>query len=301
MKILSLFDGIACGYEALVRAGIKVDRYVAYEIDKNAIAIAKKNHPDIEEMGSVIGADFSQYNGFDMVIGGSPCPSFSIAGKQKGFDDFRGQLFYEYQRALKEVKPVYFFYENVAMKKEFQDEMSKWFGCEPIAINSNLVSAQNRKRLYWTNIKGVKMPEDREIMLTDIVHESEPGFNGSLDEYKVSFDDSFHIINKKVPKGKIGYFRQDSQANRVYDVHGKAVTLCGEAGGGAAKMGQYLFGTLDDGYIRKLTPVECERLQNLPDNYTKCDKVTQNARYKALGNCWTVDVIAHCFSYIKGE
>lgn len=333
MKILSLFDGIACGYEALVRAGIKVDRYVAYEIDKNAIAIAKKNHPDIEEMGDVIGANFSQYKGFDLLIGGSPCPSFSIAGKQKGFDDFRGQLFYEYQRALKEVKPTYFFYENVAMKKEFQDEMSKWFGCEPIVINSNLVSAQNRKRLYWTNIKGIEIPEDKGIILADIVHENEPGFDGDLDQYKVPFDKSLQILDKEVQKGKIGYFRKDSQANRVYDIHGKAVTLCGEAGGGAAKMGQYLFGcitpdrinkrqngqrfnegekfytltaqdrhgVLIDGYIRKLTPVECERLQTLPDYYTQCEGVSEPARYKALGNCWTVDVIAHCLSYIKGE
>lgn len=328
MKILSLFDGIACGYEALVRAGIKVDRYVAYEIDKNAIKIAKKNHPDIEEMGSVVGADFTQYQGFDMVIGGSPCQGFSIAGKQLNFDDPRSKLYFEFERAVKEVKPKYFFLENVAMRKDFEAIITERLGVEPIAINSNLVSAQNRKRLYWTNIPAV-VPEDKGIMLCDIVHENEDGFNGDLEPYKVPFDKTLQIIDKKIQRGKVGYFRKDSQANRVYDIHGKAVTLCGEAGGGAAKMGQYLFGcitpdrvnkrqngqrfndgdkfytltaqdrhgVLIDGYIRKLTPVECERLQTLPDGYT--EGVSEPARYKALGNCWTVDVVAHCFKYIN--
>lgn len=331
MKVLSLFDGISCGYEALVKAGIKVDRYVAYEIDKNAIAIAKKNHPDIEEMGSVIGADFTQYKGFDIVIGGSPCQGFSIAGKQLNFDDPRSKLYFEFERAIREVEPTYFFLENVAMRKDFEAIITERLGVEPIMINSNLVSAQNRKRLYWTNIPGVDLPEDKGIMLADIVHENESGFNGNLESYKVPFDKTLQILDKEVQKGKIGYFRQDSQANRVYSIHGKAVTLCGEAGGGAAKMGQYLFGcitpdrinkrqngqrfndgekfytltaqdkhgVLIDGYIRKLTPVECERLQTLPDNYTKCDGVTETARYKALGNGWTVDVIAHCFSKIN--
>ena len=331
MNILSLFDGIACGYEALKRAGIKIDRYVAYEIDKNAIAIAKKNHPDIEEMGSVVDADFTQYNGFDLVIGGSPCQGFSIAGKQLNFDDPRSKLYFEFERAVREVNPKYFFLENVAMRKDFEAVITERLGVEPILINSNLVSAQNRKRLYWTNIKGVTVPSDKGIVLADIVHENEPGFNGDLESYKVPFDKTLQIMDKEIQRGKIGYFRKDSQANRVYSIHGKAVTLCGEAGGGAAKMGQYLFGcitpdrvnkrqngqrfndgekfytltaqdkhgVLIDGYIRKLTPVECERLQTLPDNYTQCEGVTETARYKALGNCWTVDVIAHCFKNIN--
>lgn len=330
MKVLSLFDGIACGYEALMKAGIKVDRYIAYEIDKNAIAIAKKNHPDIEEMGSVVDADFTQYKGFDMVIGGSPCQGFSVAGKQLNFDDPRSKLYFEFERAIREVEPTYFFLENVAMRKDFEAIITERLGVEPILINSNLVSAQNRKRLYWTNIKDVTMPEDKMIMLADIVHENELDFNGNLEAYKVPFDKTLQILDKEVQKGKIGYFRKDSQANRVYSIHGKAVTLCGEAGGGAAKIGQYLFGcitpdrvnkrqngqrfndgekfytltaqdrhgVLIDGYIRKLTPVECERLQTLPDNYTQCDGVSETARYKALGNGWTVDVIAHIFKNI---
>lgn len=330
MRVLSLFDGIACGYEALLRAGIVPETYVAYEIDKNAISIAKKNHPDIEEMGSVVDADFTQYKGFDLVIGGSPCQGFSIAGKQLNFDDPRSKLYFEFERAVREVNPKYFFLENVAMRKDFEVIISERLGVEPILINSNIVSAQNRKRLYWTNIKNIKQPEDKGIMLADIVHENEPGFSGDLEPYKVPFDKTLQILDKEIQKGKIGYFRKDSQANRIYDIHGKAVTLCGEAGGGAAKMGQYLFGcitpdrvnkrqngqrfndgekfytltaqdkhgVLIDGYIRKLTPVECERLQTLPDNYTLCDGVSENARYKALGNCWTVDVISHCFKAI---
>ena len=330
MRVLSLFDGIACGYEALLRAGIVPETYVAYEIDKNAIAIAKKNHPDIEEMGSVVDADFTQYKGFDLVIGGSPCQGFSIAGKQLNFDDPRSKLYFEFERAVREVNPKYFFLENVAMRKDFEAIITERLGVEPIMINSNLVSAQNRKRLYWTNIENIKQPENKGIMLADIVHENEPGFSGDLEPYKVPFDKTLQILDKEIQKGKIGYFRKDSQANRVYSIHGKAVTLCGEAGGGAAKMGQYLFGcitpdrvnkrqngqrfndgekfytltaqdkhgVLIDGYIRKLTPVECERLQTLPDNYTLCDGVSENARYKALGNCWTVDVVSHCFKAI---
>ena len=333
MKVLSLFDGIACGYEALRRAGIPIDRYVAYEIDKNAIAIAKKNHPDIEECGSVVDADFTQYAGFDLVIGGSPCQGFSIAGKQLNFDDPRSKLYFEFERAIREVNPRYWFLENVAMRKDFEEIINERLGVEPLRINSNLVSAQNRKRLYWTNIKGITTPDDKGIMLADIVHENEPRFDGDLEPYKVPFDKTLQILDKEIQRGKIGYFRKDSQANRVYSIHGKAVTLCGEAGGGAAKMGQYLFGcitpdrinkrqngqrfnegdkfytltaqdrhgVLVDGYIRKLTPIECERLQTLPDNYTLCDGVSEPARYKALGNCWTVDVIAHCFNYILKE
>lgn len=329
MKVLSLFDGIACGYEALLRAGIKIDRYVAYEIDKNAITIAKKNHPDIEEKGTVVGADFTQYSDFDLVIGGSPCQGFSIAGKQLNFDDPRSKLYFEFERAVREVQPKYFFLENVKMKKVFEDVITERLGVEPIFINSNLVSAQNRKRLYWTNIPNIKQPEDKGVMLNNIVHENEPGFSGDLEPYKVPFDKSLQIIDKEIQRGKVGYFRKDCQANRVYDIHGKAVTLCGEAGGGAAKMGQYLFGcitpdrvnkrqngqrfndgdkfytltaqdrhgVLIDGYIRKLTPVECERLQTLPDGYT--EGISEPARYKALGNCWTVDVVAHCFKNIN--
>lgn len=330
MKVLSLFDGIAMAYEALIRAGITIDKYYASEIDKSAIKIAQKNHPDIIEIGDVTKIDFNDYKDVDIVIGGSPCQGFSFCGKQLAFDDPRSKLFFEYERAINTIKPKYFLLENVSMKQEFQDIISERLGVQPILINSNLVSAQNRKRLYWTNIPNVTVPEDKGIMLKDIVHEyNDPDVN--LEPYKVPFDKSLQIIKEDVKKGKIGYFRQDSQANRVYSIHGKAVTLCGEAGGGAAKMGQYLFGCITpdrlhkrqngqrfndgekfytltaqdkhgiliDGYIRRLSPIEAERLQTLPDDYTKCDGVSETQRFRCLGNGFTVDVIAHILKQIK--
>ena len=243
IKVLSLFDGISCGKMALERAGIQIEEYVAFEIDKSAIQISKNNYPDIIQRGDVTKADFTEFAGFDLVMGGSPCQGFSIAGKQLNFEDPRSKLFFEFKRALEEVKPKYFLLENVKMKKEYENLISECLGVEPIEINSNLVSAQNRKRLYWTNIPGVERPADRGIMLKDIVHESR---NEEIDltPYKVPFDKTLKIIEKEVQAGKVGYFKYDAQANRVYSIHGKAVTLLGEAGGGAAKMGQYLFGCI---------------------------------------------------------
>ena len=316
----------------------------------------------------------------DLLLGGSPCQGFSFAGKQLNFFDPRSKLFFDFVKALEVLKPKYFLLENVKMKKEYEDVITQHLGVKPIEINSALVSAQNRKRLYWTNISGIEQPKDKGIMLKDIVHErfeeilfdinvnqfnvnpSGHGINGNvysvnrpkscalttnkgegqkiaipLNEYIVPFDQTLQILDKEVEKGKIGYFRKDSQANRVYYIHGKAVTLCGDAGGGATKMGQYLFGcitpdrvnkrqngqrfndgnkfytltaqdrhgVLVEGYIRRLTPIECERLQTLPDNYTaigvidgKEVPISNTQRYKMLGNGWTVDVIAHILSFI---
>lgn len=328
MKVLSLFDGIATGYEALLKAGIKVDKYYASEIDKSAIKIALKNHPDIVEIGDVTQIDFNDYKDVDLVLGGFCCQSWSMSGKQKGFNDPRGQLFFNLLEALKIIKPKYFLLENVKMKQEFKDKLSEYLGCEPIEIDSALVSAQRRKRLYWTNIPGVQQPEDKGIMLKDIVHEYEEGFAGDLEKYKIPIDKSLKICDEEIKKRKIAYFGTDSQGNRVYSIHDKSVTLCGQAGGKGAKTGLYLFGcitpdrvnkrqngqrfndgeksytltaqdqhgVLIDGYIRKLTPVECERLQCLPDGYT--EGVSDNQRIKALGNGWTADVIVHILKYL---
>jgi site-specific DNA-cytosine methylase len=167
IRVLSLFDGIACGLTALKRANIKVDRYVAFEIDKYAISIAKKNHPEIEECGDVAGADFTQFRGFDFVIGGSPCQGFSFAGKQLNFNDPRSGLFFEFVHAVREVRPKHFLLENVVMKKEYEAVISNALGVEPIMINSALVSAQNRKRLYWSDIPIVQ-PADHGVLWGDI-------------------------------------------------------------------------------------------------------------------------------------
>jgi len=328
IKVLSLFDGISCGMVALERAGIKVDEYYASEIDKYAIKVSEKNYPNIKRIGDATKVKGTDLPKIDLLIGGSPCQGFSLAGKQLNFNDERSKLFFEYVRLLKETKPKYFLLENVKMKKEYQDVISKYLGVDPIEINSALVSAQNRKRLYWTNIPNITQPADQGILLKAIVHENTEVFEW-LKEYIVPFDKTLKILEKEVERGKVGYFRTDSQANRVYYIHDKAVTLCGEAGGGAAKMGQYLFGCITpdrinkrqngqrfndgnkfytltvqdqhgiliEGYIRKLTPIECERLQTLIDNYTS--GISNAQRYKCLGNGWTVDVIVHIFKNME--
>ncbi len=374
MRVLSCFDGMSCGQIALERAGIKVDKYYASEIDKYAIQVTQANYPNTIQLGSITEWRTWAIEKPDIIIGGSPCQGFSFAGKQLNFEDERSKLFFVFVDILKHYKPKYFLLENVKMKKEYQDIITEHLGVEPIEINSNLLSAQNRKRIYWTNIPGVTIPNDKGILLKDVVHENESintAWNGNywfekLSEYIVPFDKTLQILDKEVQRGKVGYFRKDSQANRVYYIHDKVVTLCGEAGGGAAKMGQYLFGhtkensqgnrvyteeeksaclnassggtagvgnilfgcitpdrvekrqngqrfndgkkfytltaqdkhgVLIEGYIRKLTPIECERLQTVPDNYT--NHVSNSQRYKMLGNGWTVDVIAHIFKYIQ--
>lgn len=390
MNILSLFDGTSAGRLEAERAGLPVTKYYASEIDKYAIAVSKKNYPDIIHLGNV--EDYQEWDidfgEIDLLLGGSPCQGFSIAGKQLNFEDPRSKLFFEYVEILKKIREknpnVLFLLENVRMKKEFQNIISEHLGVEPIEINSNLVSAQNRKRLYWTNIPNIKQPEDKGIMLKDIVHEKADidfavsetwckrfkrkaqyyidksyvavspekaitmtarqimSWNGNfiyecLEEYIVPFDKTLKILEKEVEKGKVGYFKTDSQGNRIYYIHDKAVTLCGQAGGRGAKTGLYLFGcitpdrvnkrqngqrfnegqkfytltaqdkhgVLIEGYIRKLTPIECERLQTLPDNYTQGEingkEISDNQRYKMLGNGWTVDIIAHILKHIGKE
>lgn len=172
MKVLSLFDGISCGMVALERARIPVDRYVAYEIDKYAIEVSKKNYPQIEHKGDVFEADFSEYQGFDLLIGGSPCTYWSIAknNRETTPDGIGGQLFMQYVRALKESGCKYFLYENnYSIHKNIKEFISEQLGVEPIMINSALVSAQTRRRCYWTNIPGVEQPKDRGIILEDVI------------------------------------------------------------------------------------------------------------------------------------
>ena len=169
MNILSLFDGMSCGRLALDRLGIKIDKYYASEIDKYAIEVSSANYPDTIQIGDVCDVKGEDYPDIDLILAGSPCQGFSFAGHQLAFDDPRSALFFEFVRVLKEVNPTYFLLENVKMKKEFLDIISDQVGVEPILINSSLLSAQNRQRYYWTNIPGVEQPEDRGLVLKDIL------------------------------------------------------------------------------------------------------------------------------------
>jgi DNA (cytosine-5)-methyltransferase 3A len=169
MNVLSLFDGISSGQLALNRAGIKYDTYYASEIDKHAIKITQNNYPNTIQIGDIRNVKGNDLPKIDILIGGSPCQGFSLAGKQLNFNDERSRLFFEYVRVLNECSPRYFILENVIMKKQYQDIITKLLGFEPIEINSSLVSAQNRKRLYWTNIKNITLPNDKQILLTDIL------------------------------------------------------------------------------------------------------------------------------------
>lgn len=285
MKVLSLFDGISCGMVAFERAGIFVERYVAYEIEPKAITISKKNYPQIEHCGDVTTEDFTKYRGFDILIGGSPCQSLSITRAEIRTNlSGKSKLFFEYARALKEVNPKYFLFENVAsMNQESRQIISETLGCEPILINSNCFVAQDRARLYWTNIP-VETDElvECDICLQDIMEEN-------VDESLFySYPLTGIDMNKQVCATM--EFKINEMHKRIFNPKFKVHTLTACAGGNLQKK------VFVNGRARKLTPVEYERLQGLPDNYT--EGVANTHRYNALGNGWTVDVIAYIFSYI---
>lgn len=197
MKILSLFDWMACWYEALVRAWIKIDKYYASEIDKYAIQIATKNHPDIIEIWDVCNVKWEDYQDIDLLIWGSPCQWFSVAWKMLNFNDPRSKLFFEYVRILREAKPKYFLLENVKMKKEWVDIISRELWVQPIEINSSLVSAQNRKRLYWTNIPSITQPKDKWILLKDILEDNvDEKYYYSADRWNRIINWSYDILKR---------------------------------------------------------------------------------------------------------
>lgn len=396
MRVLSLFDGISCGRVALERAGIPVECYYASEIDKYAIKVVLKNYPDTIELGDINAIDFKSLAGkIDLIIGGSPCQDLSVAKRNReGLSGKRSGLFWKFVEAVETIKPRFFLLENVAsMSKENKDAITKALGVEPILINSALVSAQQRKRLYWCNW-SVAQPEDKGILLKDILESGEAwekkgycltaNYNGAcfphdylhkqrqmvaeplrVPENTIKgyaeinkgecFDNAFP--NSKTRRGRkmdkksncltamfpqffqylgcvlrsrehgkqleirkdeksnamtcvqsdnmvlspvrLGEIGKDCQGNRVYSVRGKSVCLSANGGGKGAKTGLYKIDLPDgDYYVRKLTPIECERLQTLPDGYT--EGVSQTQRYKAVGNGWTVDVIAHILREIKG-
>ena len=378
MNVLSLFDGMSCGQLALERAGIEVDNYFASEIDKYAIEVARKNFPNTIELGNVTRIDTKDLlewcgklksKGIDLLMGGSPCQGFSFAGGQLAFDDPRSKLFFEFVRIKEELQPKYFLLENVKMKQEFQDVITKYMGVEPIEINSSLFSAQNRRRLYWTNIPVDMDIKDKGLVLKDILqtdHNEPPvpinernarHYKNPLQKslcttasmFKGAGNNGMTIVDRLIPVGMAEeYAHYNYRATKeVYHMEGKAPTLLTMQGGNrepkvatySAKGGRIVNRRLDEQGVRKdyqmdlpltpqveirsddktnclttlqkdnvvvegmtwrkLTPIECERLQTLPDNYT--EGVSKTQRYKMIGNGWTVDVIAHILKGIKDE
>ena len=423
MKVLSLFDGMSCGRIALDRLGVAVDTYYASEIDKYAIEVAQKNYPDTIHVGDVTELNADDFQDVDLILAGSTCQVFSFAGNQLAFDDPRSALFFEFIRLLKAIKPKYFLLENVRMKKEFLEVITEQvsscypefqghdlFGgrIEPILINSSLVSAQSRERYYWTNIPNITQPEDKSIVLRDVLEE-DPGDSFNLAPAKVDRvlnqargkgffynedspkigtiiagyhkepTDGSYIETRLTKPKQVGKIKDGGQGNRIYSTDGKSSALSAQSGGtagngntlietkpkvvsGAAFRGRayddkgkrmdrdgdsvanktkqmlelrqdrksnaittvykdsvvvseirnksktvrsggrdsydrHEWDSVDELHWRKLTPLECERLQTVPDNYT--NHVSNTQRYKMLGNGWTVDVIAHILNNME--
>ena len=347
MVVLSLFDGIGCGMLALQRAGINVEAYYASEIEPSAIKIALHNHPNITQIGDIRAISYDYSSGIlfangaeyktgkiDLVIGGSPCTDFSSIGYSHGMKigsmeisslkqylslkqnnvQFEGQsyLFWEYIRLLNEIKPKYYLLENVVMAKKWQKLIDDTLQTIPIKINSSLLSAQNRPRLYWTNIKNVEIPNDMHITLNDILSEKAP---------KNDVSDCL-TVTKSFPRlvKKYGYVPERFNSYNASLITEKACALS-RGSMVTSSCATLLFVKKADGEhivknrllngkyptklkagrynLRRLSINEMERLQTLPDGYTDIDGISNQARSAAIGNGWTVDVIAHILSYIE--
>lgn len=294
INVLSLFDGISCGQIALERAGIKINKYYASEIEENAIKITKKNFPDTVQLGDVTNWKAWDLPNIDLLIGGSPCQGFSFAGKQLNFEDPRSKLFFEFVNILHKAEPKYFLLENVKMKKESEDIITEYLGVNPIEINSNLVSAQNRKRLYWTNIPNVTIPKDKEIkfqsILTDGITDKEKAY--CLTVHMGTIRDYF-----KKSQSNIVYLPNE---NGKYEVVNGVIKIKFPKGKEPEREFEFKTKVSDGRYdFRPINSLECERLQTLPEKYTDVEGLSENAKCKAMGNGWTVDVIAHIFKGLK--
>ena len=305
MNVFSCFDGMSCTQIALRQLGYENINYYASEVDKYAIKVTQANYPGTVQLGDITKIDPEKLPKIDLMVGGSPCQDLSFAGKGKGLiEGERSSLFFAFVDLLKAIKPKYFLVENVRMKKEYQDIISDILGVQPIKINSSLVSAQNRVRLYWTNIPNIEHPTDRGIVLSDILED------GFVDR------DKAHCVDANYFKGGNlkSYFEKHRRQlvfskdglchvgdadlkgiqciKRVYHPAGKSPTLTTMGGGHREPK------ILQEGHTyRKLTPMECERLQTVPDNYTA--HVSNTQRYKMLGNGFTVEVIKHILSNME--
>lgn len=268
INVLSLFDGVSVGQLALTELGFNINKYYAAEIEAEPIQVTNNHFPNTIQLGDVLDIKGDKLPKIDLLIGGSPCQGFSIAGKMLNFNDPRSKLFFEFVRLLKETKPKYFLLENVKMKKEWCDIISKELGVEPIEINSNLVSAQDRKRLYWTNIPNITKPADRGILLKDV-----------LDDLPFRDLQPF-VFNNYGDKRRLDMLRTIEEK--------KAFTLTTSR----THTNQYYLNE-DRTMFRNLSINEYEALQTFPKDYT--DGVSMTSRFKAVGNSWTKEVIKHIF------
>ena len=301
IKVLSLFDGISCGRLALERSGISVSKYDAYEIEPHAIEVSKKNWSDITHHGDVTTANFNIYKGYDLLIGGSPCQGLSSANVYLENGEYgvsgtgKSRLFWEYVRAFKTIKPKYFLFENVAsMRKADKEIITKELGVKPIEINSILYTGQIRRRLYWTNIPYT-LPADRLVntKLTNVLEKN------VLDRYYLKEGTVGYILSQGTGKWRSGNLEINPEYARPI------VASCWKIH--RADTDNYIsteYKPEGRSNIRRLTPLECERLQSLPDNYTYVDNgnsISQSDRYRweMIGNGWSVDVIADIFRGIK--
>ena len=322
MNVVSCFDGMSCLQIALEKVGIKVNKYFASEVDKYAMKVTQSNYSNTLQIGNVEFVTKEMINHkIDLLAGGSPCQGFSFAGKQLNFQDDRSRLFFEFVRLKNELNPKYFLLENVKMKKEYQDIISSYMGCEPIIINSSLVSAQNRVRLYWTNIPNITQPDDKGIVIKDITVDGSDRIgamrgrylvNGKRQDYKmktagmttqrmelrkdhksntittVSKDNYLVKLFNTNPSGK-------GMAGWVYHTDYKSTTVTTNKGEGN-KISH------DGIWYRKLLPIECGRLQTVPENILKvmlnCG-VSNSQLYKMFGNGWTIDVVTHILQNLK--
>lgn len=302
MNVLSLFDGMSCGQIALNRLGIEYDKYFSSEVDKFTLKITEKNYPNTIQLGDVSKVNVDELPKIDLLIGGSPCQNFTFAGTRKGMStkdnieitsleqyldlkergfEFAGQsyLFWEYVRILKEIRKtnpeVKFLLENVRMEKRWKELISKIIGVQPIFINSNLFSAQNRQRLYWTNIKVDELPKENALTLKDVIHET--GENYPLTK-------KHHEAFLKSYKWK--HCELDEKSKPLLASYYKQPPHC-----------PYIKSKISESGFRRMSPIECERLQTIPDNYT--EGVSDTQRYKMIGNGWTIDVISHIFKNLN--
>lgn len=276
IKVISLFDGMSCGRIALEQLAVEVEEYHAFEVDPYVIKISEHNYPDIIHHGDVFKGDFTQFKDFDLLIGGSPCTYWSIArgkGRETTSSGLGFEFFKQYVRCLEEAKPKYFLYENnFSIAQEIKDEITKALGVEPIVINSGLVSAQNRKRCYWTNIPNITQPKDKGIKLFDVLKEDREYFD--------------------IQNWAYSYWGKTRKLDKLKTIHAeKAGTLTTRR-----QHPQNYYLNPDRTKMTLLTAEEAEQLQTVPIGYTNC--VAMGHRFKALGNGWTIDVITHILSHI---